>query len=551
MLSSARLRSLSTLIAYGTQTGTSREFSLSLSSALTRRGLPTTVLGLEDVTLATLHTHARTGEPVVLVTSVFGRGEPTDNAKVFFSSVMAEKDPNGLKGLRFMVCGLGSMKTHRAYYNVVGRQLDAQLERLGGERIVERGECNDDGDIEAEWAEFEERAAAALATDEKAKMGAVEKAPQTQTQPFAPSLSSSSPFAGRLSSLLPSTATVARARGLCASNPESPRPCFQLSFETSPAIGYRAGDHIAVHPTQPDAVVRLAASSLSDLAAARLVPGDPEYEILSRVVDLCGPPTQRFLRQLSLDLNQGKPVEPGCTVAETLARLAPCSRPSLEQVLECAPRVQPRQYSIASSHLAHPGSVGILFRLFSWLGADHRPRLGLCSSWMASLPEGAQVPVSVRVSDFHLPADQSATPVVFFAGGTGLAPFLGFLEERSALLASGQRLAPAHLFYGVREASDVAADPVLRAALASGALTSLHIATGASPDTLPGVIRGQSATLARVLADGGVFFTCGGAKGFGQAMVSLVKELLPGQDNEGHFNKLLQSNRFLEDVADL
>jgi len=40
--------------------------------------------------------------------------------------------------------------------------------------------------------------------------------------------------------------------------------------------------------------------------------------------------------------------------------------------------------------------------------------------------------------------------VIFFAAGTGLAPFRGFVEERASLLSTGRRLAPALLFIGCR-----------------------------------------------------------------------------------------------------
>ncbi|KAL4738923.1 hypothetical protein BDV11DRAFT_170542 [Aspergillus similis] len=50
-----------------------------------------------------------------------------------------------------------------------------------------------------------------------------------------------------------------------------------------------------------------------------------------------------------------------------------------------------------------------------------------------------------------MPEEPEKTPMVCIAAGTGIAPFRGFLQERTALVKQGQNLAPVLLFFGCRE----------------------------------------------------------------------------------------------------
>jgi sulfite reductase alpha subunit-like flavoprotein len=61
--------------------------------------------------------------------------------------------------------------------------------------------------------------------------------------------------------------------------------------------------------------------------------------------------------------------------------------------------------------------------------------------------------------------------------GTGVAPMMGFLQERAALAAQGASLGPAHLFFGCRSsAEDFIYRAELEGYLASGVLSGLHVA---------------------------------------------------------------------------
>ena len=68
--------------------------------------------------------------------------------------------------------------------------------------------------------------------------------------------------------------------------------------------------------------------------------------------------------------------------------------------------------------------------------ATGRLHRGVCSSYLQQCRPGDRVPIYIRRSTFKLPP-QPSTPLIMVGPGTGLAPFRGFLQERTALLVSG------------------------------------------------------------------------------------------------------------------
>ncbi|KAF8973465.1 hypothetical protein BGZ46_009830 [Entomortierella lignicola] len=119
----------------------------------------------------------------------------------------------------------------------------------------------------------------------------------------------------------------------------------------------------------------------------------------------------------------------------------------LARVIETLPPLQPRYYSITNSPLAKNGhrrwSCAFNVVMFELpLGVKRR---GVCTPWLDELvnkiPYGKAVTTgfdSVRVpmflkpneTKFNLPAD-TTKPVILIGPGTGVAPFMGFLEHRS------------------------------------------------------------------------------------------------------------------------
>jgi len=84
-------------------------------------------------------------------------------------------------------------------------------------------------------------------------------------------------------------------------------------------------------------------------------------------------------------------------------------------------RLQPRCYSISSSNNISPKELSLTVGILN---------NGVCSNYLAGLTPGIdRASISVRPSSFRLPKDSKA-PIIIVCAGTGLAPIVGFLQEK-------------------------------------------------------------------------------------------------------------------------
>lgn len=93
----------------------------------------------------------------------------------------------------------------------------------------------------------------------------------------------------------------------------------------------------------------------------------------------------------------------------------------------------------------HPNSVHICAVAVEYETKSGRVNKGVATSWLrAKEPAGengrrALVPMFVRKSQFRLPF-KPTTPVIMVGPGTGVAPFIGFIQERAWLRQQGKQM---------------------------------------------------------------------------------------------------------------
>lgn len=106
----------------------------------------------------------------------------------------------------------------------------------------------------------------------------------------------------------------------------------------------------------------------------------------------------------------------------------------------------PRYYSIASAQVAVGNEVHLLIRLVEYQNSSVSGRMhyGVASYAVSQLQIGDGVEVELKSNPtFKLPANHQ-TPIIMLGAGTGLAPYIAFMQQRAAQADSGHNW----LFFG-------------------------------------------------------------------------------------------------------
>src|SRR5688572_20432741 len=123
-------------IAYGTETGNSKKLATDLATKAKKSGIQAKVVSLDQYRLNDLAKE----EYFFTIISTQGEGEPPATAKKFYDHI----HQNGFKldKLKFGVLALGD--TSYPLFCKAGEDVDNQLQKLGGQRIVSLIKCDVD-----------------------------------------------------------------------------------------------------------------------------------------------------------------------------------------------------------------------------------------------------------------------------------------------------------------------------------------------------------------------------------------------------------------------
>lgn len=155
---------------------------------------------------------------------------------------------------------------------------------------------------------------------------------------------------------------------------------------------------------------------------------------------------RRFALGTDLDELYDYVNRPKRTILEVMADF-PHTTPHVpfHYLLDLIPAISARPYSVASTPATSPHQVDLLYAVVNYKTRLRKPRLGLCTNWLAARKAGDRVRIFMRPSNFALPADHSTRPLLMIGAGTGVAPFRAFIHHRA------QESIPANwLFFGCR-----------------------------------------------------------------------------------------------------
>ncbi|KAG0094031.1 hypothetical protein BGZ93_009400 [Podila epicladia] len=263
------------------------------------------------------------------------------------------------------------------------------------------------------------------------------------------------------------------------------------------------------------------------------------------------------------------------------------------RVIETLPALQPRYYSITSSPMAKNGHHrwSCAFNVVQFELPVGVKRRGVCTPWLDDISgkvsygkpvttglNNIRVPMFVKPNEtkFNLPVD-TTKPVIMIGPGTGVAPFMGFLEHRAEQrkikkrlvnIGSGSRqhlddlFGEMWLFFGCRHRDrDWLFRQQMEEYQSDGVLTQLHVAVSREENVpnsgkyVQDLIRKESKKVWDLLHDkGALIYVCGDAKGMAkQVHDELVAVLVEHGGYEKmaailELNKWAQDKRYLRDL---
>jgi sulfite reductase (NADPH) flavoprotein alpha-component len=261
-------------------------------------------------------------------------------------------------------------------------------------------------------------------------------------------------------------------------------------------------------------------------------------------------------REKARALAQGEDPDGDAESLDVMAVLQKFShvRPHPEAFVEALEPLQPRLYSISSSHKATPGKLSLTVDCVRYV-INKRKRLGLASTFLAErIKPGDEVKVYVqKAHGFALPQDPK-TPIIMIGPGTGIAPFRAFLLDRRATGAPGRNW----LFFGhQRSDCDFFYADELNAMKTSGLLTRLSLAwsrDGEKKFYVQDRMREVGRELWTWLAEGANVYVCGDAKRMAKdverALVDIVAQHGARSTDEAiaFVGELKRKDRFQQDV---
>ena len=502
-------------VLWASQTGNAEQFATEAARRLAENGWRPVLVSMAEASADTL----RADTPVLMITSTFGDGDAPDNGISFWDHLSTQ---DTLAGLRYSVLAFGDSN----YDNFCGhgKRIDQRMRELGATHLVPRTDC--EPDYQATARRWLDQVIVALNTT-PARHREIEL------------------VGNRLLSL-----------------PGAGKEVREFTFDAAD-LAYETGDALGVLPVNSPVLVDEwldvtgldGSSSISldgedfslgealrdELEIARITPS-----LLHFVAEHNG---DRELRHLIRPDNKGELAKWAWgRHAVDVLRAYPV-RADAQAWAEALKRLQPRQYSISSSPLVSPSRIRLTVSVVRY--GSHG---GVCSTYLADRAAGAPVKAFVQRSPhFRPPADPSA-PMIMVGPGTGVAPFLGFLEERAALSAGG----PNWLFFGEqRRATDFYYRDELSRFRSDGLLSRLDLAFSRDQRAKVYVqdrMREHGAHLWRWLKDGAHLYVCGDATRMAKDVDRTLREIvvshggMTAEQATAYLKQLTADRRYLRDV---
>lgn len=534
-------------IVYGSQTGNARRVAEKLAQQVEAAGLGVRLLRADAYPTRELK-HERY---LALVLSTQGDGDPSDDARGLVEFIAGKRAPQ-LKELHYAVLGLGDSSYPQ--FCAIGRRLDARLAELGAERWLARGDA--DLDIDSVATPWLGRALTA------AKAALKPQAPLATVTPLRPLAAAASVYTRDN----PFPAELLANQRITGHGSDKDIRHFELSLEGS-GLHYQPGDALGVWPVNPPALVAAVLDAL-ELDGERVVSHGEQSLPLRQWLG-----SKRELTRLSRPFVASHAAHAGSDALNRL--LAPDNAAAFaallaqrqiidllyaypgawsgEELVAMLRPLTPRLYSIACSQKLVGDEVHLTVAHVEYDVAGDT-RWGTASNYLARAADGDTLPVFIEHNErFRLPND-TARDVIMIGPGTGVAPFRGFVQERSATGAGGRNWL---LFGNPHGRSDFLYQLEWQDALKRGELHRLDLAFSrdqAHRIYVQDRLREQGADVFAWLENGAHLYVCGDATRMAKDVHAALLDVIArhagksADDANDYLNDLQAQGRYARDV---
>jgi sulfite reductase (NADPH) flavoprotein alpha-component len=289
------------------------------------------------------------------------------------------------------------------------------------------------------------------------------------------------------------------------------------------APAYRVGDAMGVYPLNDTKLVEKILAGLGlDSEEPVVLPSGEVRTVFDALREFCCLKSVPEALVAALGISK---LEGDADVLDAVLA-ASITGTSAQQFVRHLRPIQPRLYSISSSPKKYPRQIHLTVGRVQWRSGE-RTKLGTASTMFADrLTTGQELRVFIhRPQAFALPNDPAA-PMIMVGPGTGIAPFIAFLQEREAISASGKNW----LFFGDQHsATDFLYEEQIDAWRRSGVLDRLD--TAFSRDQAEKVyvqdrMLQRGAEIYEWLQAGAHFYVCGDAKSMAASVQQALQEII-------------------------
>ncbi|XP_052865336.1 methionine synthase reductase-like [Anopheles cruzii] len=322
-------------------------------------------------------------------------------------------------------------------------------------------------------------------------------------------------------------------------------------------------------------VCRVELDQSSSKKAAKVPPFVPRVvnyrRLFGECLDLRAVPKKSFLRGMApyaTDMDERRFLEILCSKEGTaeyekyilkqgkgflsILRLVPSCKLPVTLLVEHLPRLMPRPYSIASAYREEANPViRILF-------SHNTGEPGITTTYLRGVQRNAVVHFYFRhSSEFVYKDSDFVSDIVMIGTGTGISPYLAFLEQRAAYRRQGRPIGRAELIVGFRyrDRNYLCQEEILQYQQI-GVLDACHEAFSRDGDSkfkyVQDFVAANKVLIERTIDQNGIFFLCGDAKKFlPQVSETLTRTIgNAGQCTESstNVNTLKVAGKYREDV---